>query len=81
MLRYLEKYEIFLWLKYFWSYKQIFSLPSFLNTLYMYTFEVYLLIVHSGTNQRVISQSTTIGRMVNIMWIHGRRSIISLSPY
>ena len=34
MLRYLEKYEIFLWLKYFWSYKQIFSLPSFLNTLY-----------------------------------------------
>ena len=35
MLRYLEKYELFLWLKYLWSYKQIFSLPSFLNTLYM----------------------------------------------
>ena len=34
MLRVLGKYEIFLWLKYFWSYKQIFALPSFLNTLY-----------------------------------------------
>ena len=30
-----EIYDIFLWLKYFWSYKQIFFTPSLLITLYM----------------------------------------------
>ena len=37
MLLHLQKYEIFLQLKYFLKYKQIFSLPSFLNTLYIVT--------------------------------------------